>query len=317
MESQIKCLNCEEVYAGSFCPQCSQPSKTARLTTASVSKDFLDAISDSDKGFLRTVIDLSQNPGNMIRDYINGKRKRYLSAGKYTFFLIVLFTLSATYIESHFSWFETLTKQLDTFDVAQTSDNSFTISNKKSSKKLEKQNLKIIKGNDEEKKININFNFLEKRVKKQVSQKDVLRYAKYLIPRYHRTLFDYLKIFIILWIPIFSFFSFLIFYKQKFNFAEHITINSYIYAHILLIFIVFTPFYWVFPKVPGTTAFCSFSAAFFFLIYSYFQFFSKGHYRVLKTSMCLLFSLSTYLITLLTLIIAVAIYLFIINIENL
>ncbi len=317
MNPVINCLNCDTSFSGHYCPQCGQKSETKRLTVVSVTKDFLDAISDSDRGFLKTVIDLSQDPRVMLKNYISGKRRRYLSAGKYSFFLIVVFTVCASYLEYHFSWFENMTRGIESFEVVQEKEDKFHYTTKSNAEKIAKENPDAIIGAGEKKDMHFKFDFLNTKVDKKVSKSDMIQYAKYLIPRYHRTLFDYLKVFVVLWIPIFAFFSFLFFYNQGYNFAEHITINAYIYAHILLIYIVFSPLYWLLPQMVTTTAVTSSVAALFYLLYSYFQVFSKGHYRVVKTSLCLMFSLSTYLVTLFALVLVVAFYIFMSHIDKL
>ena len=314
---EIQCLNCATVFSGTFCPHCGQLSKTRRLKVATVIKDFLDALSDSDKGFLRTVIDLSQNPGSMLRDYISGKRKRYLSAGKYSFFLIVIFTVFASYLENHFGWFETMANGIDALEMVQTDDQNIRMAPKETVEKILKEKEGAIQAQGEKKDMTLKFDYLGFKIDRKVSKTELVQFAKFLLPRYHATLFDYLKFFVVLWIPIFAFFSFIFFWSSGYNYAEHITVNSYIYAHILLIYILFSPLYWLMPNATMTTALTSTTAAFFYLIYSYFQFFSKRNYRLVKLSMSLLFSFSTYFIFLTTLITALASYIFVSNLDKL
>lgn len=292
----LKCLNCQTEFTGFFCPQCGQKSKTRRLTVLAVVKDFMDALSDSDKGFLRTVIDLSQNPGSMLYDYISGKRQRYLSAGKYSFFLIVLFTVNISLLENHYGFFQKLVQKVDgvassiTHDEVQKTDENPT-------RDTSKPAMGIIKSSDSE-TVELKFNWFGTEVNKEVTYKRALLFLKYLIPQYNRALFDYLKFFIILWIPIFAFFSFFFFFRSSFNFAEHITINAYLYSHVLLIMTMFSPLYWVLPDLAGTTLLTSCLAAGFFLVYSYLDIFKGRNYLIVKTMSSFTCAMTTYLLAL-------------------
>ncbi len=311
----IQCLNCQTTFSGWFCPDCGQKAQTKRLTTLTVIHDFIDALSDSDRGFLKTCIDLSQHPGNMLKDYLAGKRKRYLSAGKYTFLFVVLFTLNISFLEKHYGFFENITTMVDQFSVTQEGDNiHLTDENQQarllkqtpSAKKIEKDN-----------KLNLEFNWFGNQIKKQATRKQFLEFIKFLLPKYHKTLFDTLKVFLVLWIPVFSIFSFFFFRKQKLNFAEHIIINSFIYSQLLLISILLSAFYWLLPSFNGTTLLTTVTATTFYLFFSYLQFFSTSRRRLLKTILSVSFGGFTYLTLLFALVLSQIAYVAILNIDQL
>lgn len=334
----MECLNCDQNFVGNYCPQCNQKSSTQRLTIVSVVRDFLSAISDSDKGFLKTVIDLSKNPGRTINDYIDGKRSRYLSAGKYTFFLTVLFTLNVTYLEHHFGMFEALVKGLETASVTVDGKDNLNVSTNKKDATRNKEtvyeydskpdsDIKIDLSNsdptqatfhtNDDGTIDINYTFMGKKVAKKTTKAKLIKFLQKLVPHYHRTLFDVLKFLIILWIPIFSLFSFLFFFKSPYNFAEHITFNSYTFSHILLIFMIVSPAYWLLPQLSGVTFFAGSASAFFYLTFSYMQFFEMRRYRLIKSFTALSMSFFTYSCTLIMVMVALAFYIAMDNIDML
>lgn len=246
-------------------------------------KDFADALSDSDKGFLRTVIDLSSHPGRMLRDYIYGKRQRYLSAGKYSFLFIVLFTVHLSYLESHYGWFEMAAKGINL---------QFSETEK----------------DEKAKPINFKFSIFGEKIDKQVQPDKLNDFNQILISRYHKTIFDYLKFLIVLWIPIFSIFSRLIFRKSHYNLAEHITINSYLYSQILLIFLLLSPFYWIMPKMASTTFMTSSIASIAYIAFCYLRIFNKGNYRLFKTFTALSVSFFTYVSVISTAIVGLGVW---------
>lgn len=76
--TENKCLNCGETFSGEFCPKCGQSSSTGRITLRSSYQSFLEALSSMDGAFFRTMGNLLWRPGHLVRDYICGKRVRYV-----------------------------------------------------------------------------------------------------------------------------------------------------------------------------------------------------------------------------------------------
>jgi len=84
---EITCLNCENVYAGNFCPNCGQKKNTHRLTFKSILHDIPHSVFHVDKGLLHTFIELLIRPGRLLRNYIDGKRVNYFAPFAYLFFM--------------------------------------------------------------------------------------------------------------------------------------------------------------------------------------------------------------------------------------
>ena len=75
----IVCKNCATPFDGRFCPQCGQKATTGRLTVGHVLEEGWHGVTHTDKSFLSLLGLLLIRPGVVIRDYIEGKRKRYFS----------------------------------------------------------------------------------------------------------------------------------------------------------------------------------------------------------------------------------------------
>jgi hypothetical protein len=88
----IACKNCEFVYQGNFCPNCGQKSSTKRLNMHDIQHDVIHQFSHLDRGFFHTFKQLLTQPGQTIRDYIEGKRMRYYSPFGYILLLGTLCT---------------------------------------------------------------------------------------------------------------------------------------------------------------------------------------------------------------------------------
>lgn len=73
------CMNCEEPLTGKFCSNCSQRSQTRTMDWKWLVHEVQYGIIQMDRGFFFTLKELFTRPGPAIRDYLEGKRKRYFS----------------------------------------------------------------------------------------------------------------------------------------------------------------------------------------------------------------------------------------------
>src|SRR5258707_3057782 len=67
------CKNCGYQFESKFCPECGQNSSVARFNLPYLFKKILGSF-DIDRGFFHAVISLLYRPGQIIRDYVEGKR---------------------------------------------------------------------------------------------------------------------------------------------------------------------------------------------------------------------------------------------------
>lgn len=91
MAKKIKCRNCGTVFVGNFCNNCGQNADVHRFNFAYLLKETFTSSLDIENGFFATIKTLSLNPGNAIRDYVNGKR---LSLAVPVRYLIIMGTLA-------------------------------------------------------------------------------------------------------------------------------------------------------------------------------------------------------------------------------
>ena len=70
----ITCKNCGEVYTGKFCNNCGQAASVERLSWKYVLNELRGGFLKYDKNKLLTIKDLLVKPGDMIREFIDGKR---------------------------------------------------------------------------------------------------------------------------------------------------------------------------------------------------------------------------------------------------
>lgn len=68
------CLNCYHDFKGNYCPYCSQPADTKRITWRSIFNSFLELWDFTTRSVPSTLWQLSYRPGYLIRDYLQGRR---------------------------------------------------------------------------------------------------------------------------------------------------------------------------------------------------------------------------------------------------
>jgi hypothetical protein len=78
-----RCLNCNAILSGEYCSTCSQSARTARLTLRSIWTSGVQQVWDIDHPILNTLIGLTLRPGVVAREYVDGKRIKYVHPLKY------------------------------------------------------------------------------------------------------------------------------------------------------------------------------------------------------------------------------------------
>lgn len=98
------CKNCETTFEGKYCSNCAQKADTHRFTVKHFLHESFHALTHTDKGVLFLIKELLVRPGHAIREYNEGKRKKYFNP--ITFLLIAaflqLFVIQKTQITEHY-----------------------------------------------------------------------------------------------------------------------------------------------------------------------------------------------------------------------
>ena len=84
------CANCDAVLGGRFCQQCGQAAHVHRSLQHLV-EELLHGIFHFETRAWRTLVELAWRPGRMIREYIHGRRARYVPP--LPLFLFMMFAL--------------------------------------------------------------------------------------------------------------------------------------------------------------------------------------------------------------------------------
>jgi len=91
------CLNCGTELKGPFCYYCGQPDKNLMRFFPVLLRDLLEDAFDLDSRFMRTLRPLLFHPGKLTRDYLDGRRFRYVAPMRlYIFSSMLFFVLAGT-----------------------------------------------------------------------------------------------------------------------------------------------------------------------------------------------------------------------------
>ena len=90
------CLNCGTELMGPFCYYCGQPDKNLLRFFPALVRDLLEDVVDFDSRFMRTLKPLLFHPGKLTRDYLDGRRFRYVPPMRlYIFSSMAFFIIAA------------------------------------------------------------------------------------------------------------------------------------------------------------------------------------------------------------------------------
>jgi len=96
LAGSIACMNCGTELQGPFCHYCGQPDKNLMRFFPVLMRELLEDFFDFDSRFTRTLKPLLIKPGRLTRDYLDGRRFRYVPPLRlYIFSSIAFFFLAA------------------------------------------------------------------------------------------------------------------------------------------------------------------------------------------------------------------------------
>ncbi len=85
------CKNCGEFSEGHFCPNCGQRMSVYKVTFKETFQDFMDVVFSVNAPLFITLKGLLIQPGKILRDYLNGHRKKYYKPVSFFILTTVLY----------------------------------------------------------------------------------------------------------------------------------------------------------------------------------------------------------------------------------
>lgn len=85
-----ECLNCGDTLAGQYCANCGQRASSRLISIWELTRDAFGDLFELDSRVWRTLIPLTMRPGKLTRDYLEGRRARYMPPFR-TYLVLSLF----------------------------------------------------------------------------------------------------------------------------------------------------------------------------------------------------------------------------------
>lgn len=117
------CLNCGTDRLGAYCHVCGQHYLDERLSVRQLRDEFVSRTFNLDQGLLRTFAELCRDPGGVVRRYVGGQRRRYISPFSYLFLGTALYLLTFGLIHDDFAaWMEAQEANTEAFMTPEQTD---------------------------------------------------------------------------------------------------------------------------------------------------------------------------------------------------
>ena len=94
-----KCLNCGEVIAGNYCQNCGQSTGVHRITFKETVDDFFSSTFALEGPLISTIVLMVVNPGRMLREFIEGRRKTYYKPVAFFVLITAIYLIIRSLIE--------------------------------------------------------------------------------------------------------------------------------------------------------------------------------------------------------------------------
>ena len=98
IRDHIDCLNCGKIVTEKYCPNCGQENAESRKSFSYLFTHFVEDLTHYDNAFWKTIQYLLFRPSRLTREYLAGKRKKYVAPVKlYIFISFITFLLIAMF----------------------------------------------------------------------------------------------------------------------------------------------------------------------------------------------------------------------------
>lgn len=94
-QPESMCLNCGTTLAGQYCGNCGQRAQSRLISIWELIRDAFGDLLEFDSRLWRTLIPLTIRPGKLTRDYLEGRRARYMPPFRTYLVLSIVFFLVA------------------------------------------------------------------------------------------------------------------------------------------------------------------------------------------------------------------------------
>lgn len=94
------CRNCSSPLTGPYCSECGQKDREIHIPVKDLASEIVEIIPSFDERLIRTLRPFLFSPGALTQEYLDGKRKQYVSPFKLYFFISFFYFLIASFNDS-------------------------------------------------------------------------------------------------------------------------------------------------------------------------------------------------------------------------
>lgn len=291
------CLNCNYVVENKYCPNCGQENTETRQSFHYLFTHFVEDLTHYDGSFWRTIKSLLFRPGRLTKEYLEGRRKKFVPPVKlYIFISFVTFLLPTLLPDVSFFGSSKEKKEL-----VQTEKDTIT----KKSKGLEvKDNVFVnnikqldsIENAATEKMSYVEYSMYKNllKIKQEKQQKEFLKKAlDFFVHALPKVLFLYM--------PIFAFFLWLLHDKNKRYYFDSGVFTLHYFSFLLLVITIGILLEWILhlfllDDLAGIYNFVSLGYCFFYFFRAHSRFY--GEEKIIsRIKSLILFIINMFLIS--------------------
>jgi hypothetical protein len=100
--SVVSCKNCSNRFEGNFCPACGQSAATHQIDLHYFLHDIPHSVLHIDKGFFYTLKRLSTRPGDMLNEYLAGRRVNHFRPIAFVIIMSTICTVISSILRQFF-----------------------------------------------------------------------------------------------------------------------------------------------------------------------------------------------------------------------
>jgi hypothetical protein len=113
--TMTNCKNCGATLNGKFCAQCGQKASVSRFTLHEILHEITHSVTHVDTNILGLTAAMTSRPGQTVRNYLEGQRKKYFNP--FIYFLIMLGLQSLAFSLVHHAPLRATPEQLEMYQM--------------------------------------------------------------------------------------------------------------------------------------------------------------------------------------------------------
>lgn len=251
IRDHIDCLNCGKIVTEKYCPNCGQENAESRKSFSYLFTHFVEDLTHYDNAFWKTIQYLLFRPSRLTREYLSGKRKKYVAPVKlYIFISFITFFLPGILPEiNHKSDTLRQTRQAEAHKYDDNYKEVDSILEKNQIPKTKIGNYRSVREFDSIQKTlpeSKKPSKLMAKFERRLAEINEAYTIKEIISKFRESFIHNLPKVLFLYLPLFAFSLWLFHNKKKWYYFEHGIFTLHYFSFLLLSTTLFMTISWLF-----------------------------------------------------------------------